>query len=595
MIRTGGDTCQNCRRRQFTNKAFFHIDFVRVLSHKISKAFYLNENIQVRRSENTAEPIDLCIECWNHLRNPNFYESGEAKPPLVDSDDESAEEDEPPRRKKKKYKRHKSQSEFTNTAYAFLWNLLSGRHKSGTFESYYFAQVCGGEMLWSMIPMTMRPWWIDAIKDIYQDGEYPYTSCTLNYPPCIFEDKTDEFVRFEEDVARSLPSMADALNRTEVMNPNVLCPFGCSDCIRNCHSIRWDLMIQFILKDVVLNLPSDVMKKYRHFMASSDNYYRKDDTYYFYLMKDEWKVKPTVIKTKNHGWAALSCARHKGLGDKQRLYPPSHPQGDNVNASYPDQLGPIQMRPRVTKQVRTSKYGCGSVMMHQNFDYKGVDGFNITQGSSFRNMSYLEQNYGVTALAGRHDIRSYLSHMGDSKDISSRLVRQLLDCSTSKYPSGIDNSHTDGSTYVPFEVAMKLHLYSKNENVFIYRYVNDENTVVEKSIKRAWPRLINTIQKQDSTGYGYQFRPIPPLNVGNSIVSWILLSLMTSSSELWSLIDSKDFFEEDGWEGHALTNIGHHCFQNESITVSSKCPFAKVNKFDLLVKTINQCIGIDGP
>lgn len=545
------------------------------------------------------------------MRNPKFDEKGESRPPLDTEEDNDTAADEASvsneasvttaqgrgrrgrRRRRKGYKRDRSQNDFINTVYAFLWDLLSGSHKSGTFEDYYFVQVYGGEILWQMIPLTMRRWWIDAIKEINVDGVFHYSSCTLEYPPCVFEDKTVDFVQFELDVARSLPSMADALNRTGITNQNVLCPFGCSESCRNCHPIRWDLMIQFILKKVILNLPSEVMKKYRYYMASSENYYREDDNYFCFLMNSHWKVKPAVIQTKSHGWAALSCARHKGLGDKHRLYPPNNPHNFNVNASNTDQIGPVQLRPRVAQQTRKSGYGCGSIMMTQTFNFKGVDTFDVSQDGYFRTLSHLQERHSAAALAGRHDIRSYLSHMGESNDIEPQMVQDLLSFSTSLYPHGIDKSLTDGATYVPFEVAMKYHLSLKQESVISYRYTNSGGITVNKSIRRAWPRFINTIQKQDSSGFGYQFRPIPPIKVKNSLVTWILFSLLGSSSELWCLIDSMRYFEKNQWQGHTLTNIGHYCFQNDSVTVSSKSPFKKVSKIVDLVSTINNCIGVE--
>eukprot|EP00984_Skeletonema_dohrnii_P023809 scaffold12895_cov164-Skeletonema_dohrnii-CCMP3373.AAC.6 len=608
---------------QHTDHGYYHIKFIQVRTHQISRAFYCNKKIRVRTKEHLSEPISLCIECWNHLRTPRFDENGDARPedeevpvavereeeassvPRDDDEEEGAarrgeEEEEtsaPGRRRRRKLERDPVQNEFKNTAYAFLWDILSGYHKSDTFESYHFYDVYG-EMLWQLIPVSMRPWWADALKEITDSyGECPYRNCSIDYPPSMFEDKTEDFVKFEEDVAASLPSMANALNRSEIVNQNVLCPFGCSESCRNSQPIQWELMIQFILKKANLNLLADDAKKYRFYMASSDNYFRRGDGYFSLLMNEDWKVRPSVILTKSQGWAALACAKHKGLGDKSRLYPPINAYNFNLNARQTDQIGPIQMRPRVAKQARASKYGCGSRMNTQEFDYKGVDSFTITQDPSLRSVSYLQSLHYAVSIAGRNDIRSHLSNMGETGEIEPGMVADLMNFSNEMFPNGIAKDCLDGSTYVPYSIVMRHYLSLNREMDVIHRrFVEGTDIPVDKQIKRSWPHLINTIQKEDSSGFGYQFRSIPPFkgkcSSVNVLPSWILFSLLSSTAEMWDLVDSTTHFQQNQWPGHVLTNIGHHCFQNDTVTASRKGPFKKTGLKDMSI-TVNSCLGID--
>ena len=57
---------------------------------------------------------------------------------------------------------------------SFLWHILSMGNKS-TFEGEYkYFSVYSGGHLWSLIPQSMRLWWIDAVKNITFQNNIPY-------------------------------------------------------------------------------------------------------------------------------------------------------------------------------------------------------------------------------------------------------------------------------------------------------------------------------------------------------------------------------------------------------------------------------------
>ena len=81
---------------------------------------------------------------------------------------------------------------------SFLWHLLSGGHLSQFHGDKRFYEVYGGKYLWSIIPSSMRPWWIEGVKDI-SDNLSPYADVNLNYPCAIFKDKTFAAKKYNDD------------------------------------------------------------------------------------------------------------------------------------------------------------------------------------------------------------------------------------------------------------------------------------------------------------------------------------------------------------------------------------------------------------
>ena len=55
---------------------------------------------------------------------------------------------------------------------------------------YKYYTVYSGEHLCSIIPHCVRYWWIDTVKNIVYENNYPYENVTVNTPPYIFIDKT---------------------------------------------------------------------------------------------------------------------------------------------------------------------------------------------------------------------------------------------------------------------------------------------------------------------------------------------------------------------------------------------------------------------
>ena len=86
-----------------------------------------------------------------------------------------------------------------------------------------------GQHLWSLIPSSMRYWWIDTVKNIVHENNYPFENVTIDTPQSIFIDKTIPAENFHDDFnSQQLPRVIEAMNNEDVINMNVSCPWGCS-------------------------------------------------------------------------------------------------------------------------------------------------------------------------------------------------------------------------------------------------------------------------------------------------------------------------------------------------------------------------------
>lgn len=585
-----GDQCANCKRRQFAESGIYNITFINVMSHQIKKVSKFR-NVPASRSENTAKPLKLCSSCWAFLKKDESRSEEQEEEEGEEEIDDDINEDNGVEMMGEGVD-SSEKDPFKHTVYAFLWDILSGGHKGGDFYSYQFHDIYG-EMLWQLIPSSMRPWWIDAIKDINNHGDDPFRNCTLDYPVSIFVDKTEDCIQFEKEIDESLVSMAKALDRDEIMDPNILCPHGCGVSCRRAHPIEWSLVIQCILKKVVLNLPTKTAKKYRHYMHGWDAYFRRDNDYARLLSNEEWLVKPAIILTKGGVWKALSCPHHKHkTNDMLRLYPPRNPNPFNVNARDTDKISPVQINPRVTKHAKNSRFSSTARMVEQRFNFGGVDSFSLSQGPRNGHITFLQCIHNAAILAGRNDIRLYISNCQERGEFPEDFLMKLDEFSKQLFPDGVDSlsQYTQGSTYVPYLIAIKHWLGLQKPNTVKFQRIL-EGIEINEDIQRGWPRFCGgVVQKEDSNGYGYQFRPVPQFSCGNNpLPIWITFSLLVSSTELYSLIDEGTLFTRESWQGLVMTNIGSHCLKNETITLPKKFPFKKLTATKLADQFATLC------
>ncbi len=131
----------------------------------------LFKNVLASRSSHNNRRLHLCSACHTHLKKDVTPEAGgnnedgdgeQIMEGISDGDGIVEDRAQPPKKK------DSDPNSFRYIVYAFLWDVLSGKH-SDHFDSYYFHEIYG-EKLWQMIPVSMRPWWIDSAKEIHCMG-----------------------------------------------------------------------------------------------------------------------------------------------------------------------------------------------------------------------------------------------------------------------------------------------------------------------------------------------------------------------------------------------------------------------------------------
>lgn len=435
---------------------------------------------------------------------------------------------------------------------AFYWRLLSGSHTSTFGGQYYNYSIYEGGALWRFIPQTMRPWWLEEVRLIGGMAN-PFGECTESYPPSIFEDRTTDLNRFNEDyTSGKLARVVEAMNNETVVNSNVLCPWLCSTSCLEAGKLPLDLMVQRMLPKIILPLFSS-HDKYRNVHWCSNRYCREEDEYPTIMLNDKWKVKPTVLLGED-GLQVLTCKTHGGGQDKLVLFPPESPSGHILNAEQSDQLSHCVKHPRVAKKTKAMKFCTIFGMTESRVGYAGADTMNVSTTGDFSGSSHLLSSHQESYVIGRPDINILLDQKVANREITPGLAEAFRRNAQSRYTINGLRDHTQGATYVSFEDMVETHLHETAQSQHV-RAINDRPSARNRNqtlhVSRSWSTRINMLQTEDRNGFGSQFRPIPGFNTSKpSALSWVLFAIMSSCKELWHIVDNKPTpFRHSAWEG----------------------------------------------
>jgi predicted GIY-YIG superfamily endonuclease len=443
----------------------------------------------------------------------------------------------------------------------------------------------------------MRHWWIEAVKLL--GSGLPYSECTLNEPPPIFEDKTKSLAKFDKDYnSGRLAMVVDAMNNQDIINRNILCPFGCSTNCREAGEIPLDLMIQRLLLKVNLPLFSDP-SKYRLVQHTWSKYFRLGDDYRTILLNNDWQIKPSILLREDGGVAVLTCKYHGGGEDRLALYPPESPNDHIFNAEQSDQLAHFVKIPRITKPMQPKAYSTMFPMVQSRCGFDGVDTMELTTHSDFSKTSYLTSQHEGASLVGREDLSILLNQKASKGQISHELAHSYVNHAKEQYNIEELRRRAHGATYVEFGDMIRIHLFESSDEQQI-RVINDKPTSRNRSnqpvlewAKRSWSPYINILQTEDEHRYGTQFRSMPMFNTSDvpSALTWTLFAILSSSSDLWQAVDNKTTpFRWSGWEGWILTAIQQLCFQFDSVTTDKRSPFTKLSSLSKIASIVNKFV-----
>ena len=478
---------------------------------------------------------------------------------------------------------------------SFLWSILSGSTKSNFYKKAWNCSIYDRGVLWKLIPVTMRPWWIDSVK-VLGGPDRPFSEVTLQSPPSIFEDKTIAIKKFDDDFdSQKLSRIVNAMKNEDVVNLNVLCPWNCATCCREAGSVPLDLMFQKMLPKVLIKLYSK-HQKYRFVQSSWNQYFGLDGEYPEIMLNSNWPIKPSV-KFDNKGMHILTCRYHNNGDDKLYLFPPRSPSGHILNAKQSDQLSHCVKVPRISKPTKAMKYCTKISMVQCRSGFSGVDTMNISTHSDFSKTSELLSQHEDATIIGRKDMNLLLDQKVANKQISSELAASFIQNAKERYSLSYLRQFTQGATYVKFNDMIDIHSIDSSSEKQQIKIINDKpngRNPTELDVKRSWQCRINLLQTEDCNGYGTQFNSIPTFirTSNQSLLTWILFAIFSSCKELWKLVDSKESpFRWSGWEGWLLTAIQHHCFKENCIFVPQFSIFKKSSKLNDTIEKINDFCG----
>ena len=488
---------------------------------------------------------------------------------------------------------------------AWYWALLSGNSYHQSVAGTFFTSAApihkqiDPNIIWQMVPDSMRPWWLNAIHQIEYSGPFrPYAQCTLQYPPACFVDKTESLSTFHTQLkSGKFGDLRNAANTEDIMNANVLCPFGCTEHPRQAKHAHLDIVIQTILKNCPIYLyhPHD---KLRNFQSMWMQYFRPDGDYDSLCANlSDWLIQPSITFTKSGAPVVLTCRHHDKGSDKYWLYIPRQPIHD-LPSSSTDQLCHVVSVPRNTKPTQRKAYNTTFSMTSLQGNYNGVDAFSVSSTSKWNTPSAIRTHREHLALAGRSDINLLLQQKVDSRQIGPISADAMkVNAKLAFSPEDL-TQYIDGATYVPASTACEIHLSNAEESDGDHFICITSNDDVIKSCPRSWPRHINIVQMEDSSGYGIAPRTIPSLEGRNnfsSMVTWWLLASISGISELYSTIANQPtHYHVNDWEGHLLAYMSKNILQHNTVWQPRNSPFKKnISQVKLVDRVMNRYVAPD--
>merc|ERR1711923_608825 len=517
--------CHNCMRCSMGNPCseVNQLDLMDVSSLSIKALSSHLRQLQCTRTNNGARVHRLCRECRNYLMDP-------------------------------------SDIEWKNTWPSFLWNLLSGKDAS---TGRFFHKVYDPKYLWKLVPQSLRPNWIGAIRgrygvEVMQRARNNvvnvkgFAQCSIDSPEPFFIDRTTDVKSFFDDVKsyklKRLLHCLSAEHEKPCMIPDVLCPWGCTEFCFRARNVDLGLFIQHHLRRVQLNFPNNKWYENLYLVETCrDDYFRKDpNDYDKVLLNDNWPILPSITVTENDGLAVLVCRHHATKSSRKRLYhhPPRKPH-HNLSSEHSDQLCPTQVHPRQFKPVQVAKYNTMIRMDVQEASYSGVASCNITTSGRFTRPSTMLGCHEMLSIAGRKDINHLVLQNVHEGVMTEHYAWALCSEARQMYPPGSMDSFRTGATYVGMRDSMTLQIESQNKTIPVIvkrknRRGQDEEVTI--AVQRSWSPLINFLHTEDPTLYG-----TPPKAIRNywgrqnnaTMMLWAVSSAIAGCKELHSAIDKK--------------------------------------------------------
>ena len=360
---------------------------------------------------------------------------------------------------------------YVNVWAAYLWKHLS---------SDRVLKVPGmGQSLWKILPMKWRMWWIDELRTLSyrqkrgrdRDPVYPYSNCELT-DDTYFEDVTEEYkavVTTEKDL--KIKTLFPHWNN-HCVNPNVKCPWGCTEFLAQCGMVRFDDMLRqfttgFIWTENV-SMPETIRNKhFKSFGTLSALQGARPD----YLTSqpgsllengEQYLIRRCIIIHPEHGAAVLTCKHHDKGSPLQYVHPPRNPRTTIHPSEEGDQLAPAVLVPRQIQPMKKRKFSSTYGVSRVQANFKGIDSCYIRDIGSFDRQSDIRWENEMISLSNRQDLQRYMVELCEMDLLPEAFVQEYFKelekyDATNLITDDAIHAAREGATFVPWRDALKMH------------------------------------------------------------------------------------------------------------------------------------------
>ena len=571
--------CDNCSRQQIVSnwKDSYYFDFHQVCATNIKAVHSPLRVATAAYKLEKSKLLNLCTECHKFL-----------SPSTKTTDREK----------------------WNNVWPSFYWNLLTGKDM---VSKKPFHLTYGANELWKFIPSSMRGLWLCSIKEVAVKGIKVYNDVDAHHPKSHYVDRTQDTRDFKKHIEAytfegMLRVMApNKLNGHEdeesMILPDVLCPWGCSEFAFQCKELDPSIMIQNHLRHAQLNLPRGFHKN-MHYVETSRLDYLRDreegapDTV---LLNPKWPVLPSIFLFPGKGPMVATC-RNCDTNSKRKRYVCHAARKLNANilsSRTPDQCCQVRLQSRIVKPVLRKGMNTVPSLGMFTVSYAGADCATVSTDSRFFNNGVKPVTFEHECLSmSRLDIQQHARSLVDDGQIPSSTFSDWMAVHSEMSQHNKLEGLSNYATFVPPKNAITLQKASAEDHKIIVELKTKEvknrnqTTNVKVLLSRSWCASIYNMQVEDPTLYGWAMKAVnlrPRKWMNSTMLTWSLLGMISSSKELYSIVDQcEGGHSYKTPSGHLLTYIHHKHMKHCDSAHVKKSPFIPSMTQGQLCKVINE-------
>lgn len=272
--------------------------------------------------------------------------------------------------------------------------------------------------IWQLLPEIVQAQYRYNVSDELKEN---YTSCSV--------DITLSSHSLEQELqSNDISNIRMGLNR---LNPQVLCPYGCSTYLHKTGCIDLEAVFQMITREENIPTMFGLSKVVSGFHIRKDYYRERLSLYGTIGINDEWKVLPSMKCLPDRGLVFMTCPEHnnggKSRGRLRYFHIPRSPFLPSVPSKHADQLCYGVIRPRIASRMKRSEYGNTThEIVTMQGKYGGIDSCSIGLTSNFNVKSSLLHQRELGYLNYRTDIRALLHSQVERFEIDSNVAETKL-------------------------------------------------------------------------------------------------------------------------------------------------------------------------